>query len=139
VRLPPAHDFAGDREFRAVFSQTPRIAFASISAYFATELVNSFVMSRLKVRLAAKYFYGRATTSVAIAQVVNAITFFGIAFAGVMSMQLVLSAGAVSWVTVMVCELVVLPLTKQIAVQVKRYEGVEHFDAAPASQVLDQR
>lgn len=131
VNLPPAHDFTTDREFRAVFEQSPRIAFASILAYFVTELVNSFIMSRLKVRLTARYFYGRATVSVGIAQIVNAATFFGVAFAGVMPLALILSAGGVSWITVMVCEIVVLPFTKQIANSVKRREGVEHFDSPP--------
>jgi hypothetical protein len=131
VNLPPAHDFATDREFRTVFAQSPRIAFASIAAYFVTELTNSFIMSRLKVRLAAKYFYGRATVAVGIAQIVNAATFFGVAFAGVMTLQTILQAGTISWLTVMVCELVVLPITKRVAVVVKHREGVEHFDSTP--------
>jgi queuosine precursor transporter len=131
VSLPPSHDYTTDREFRTVFAQTPRIAFASIVAYFVTELVNSFVMSRLKVRWRARYFYGRATAAVGIAQVINAATFFGIAFAGVMPLPAILSAGAVAWVTTMVCEIVVLPATKKVSDTVKRYEGIEHFDSAP--------
>jgi uncharacterized integral membrane protein (TIGR00697 family) len=131
VNLPPAKDFGTDKEFRTVFAQTPRIAFASITAYFVTELTNSFIMSRLKVRLTARYFYGRATVSVGLAQVVNAATFFGVAFAGVMSLQTILTAGAISWLTVMACELVVLPITKRVAMVVKQREGVEHFDHEP--------
>ena len=88
-------------------------------------------MSGLKVRLRARYFYGRATAAVGIAQVVNVATFFGIAFAGVMPMSAILSAGAVAWVITMVCQIVVLPATKQVANAVKRHEGVEHFDSEP--------
>ena len=51
VNLPPSKDFAIDKEFRTCFAQTPRIVFASITAYFVTELTNSFVMSRLKVTI----------------------------------------------------------------------------------------
>jgi uncharacterized integral membrane protein (TIGR00697 family) len=131
VYLPPAHDYSNNDHFRAIFAQTPRIAFASIAAYFVTELVNSFVMSRLKVRLSAKYFYGRATVSVGLAQIVNAVSFFGIAFIGIMPVHVIASAGGISWLTVMLCELIVLPVTKQIAFVVKQYEGVEHYDAPP--------
>ncbi len=131
VILPPAHDYPNNDAFKAIFAQTPRIVAASIAAYFVTELTNSFVMSRLKVRFVARYFYGRATVSVGLAQIINAITFFGIAFGGVMPLALIVSAGAVSWVIVMVCELLVLPITKQIANVVKRYEGIEHFDRQP--------
>jgi uncharacterized integral membrane protein (TIGR00697 family) len=138
VELPPAQDFAKDSEFRAVFAQSPRIAFASILAYFVTELVNSFVMSKLKVRTRARFFYARATAAVGLAQIVNAVTFFSVAFGGVMSLWTIFSAGAVSWVIVMLCEIVVLPATKQIATRVKHYEGIEHFDSAPPQRPGDQ-
>ncbi len=131
VAAPPAHGFSTDRAFRTVFAQSPRIAVASVAGYFVTELVNSLVMSRLKVRLAGAFFYGRALLSVGTAQIVNAVTFFGVAFAGVMPLSALASAGAVSWLTVMGCEVCVLPLTKRLAWAVKRYEGVEHYDAAP--------
>ena len=50
-----------------------------------------------------------------------------------MPLRLIISAGAVAWLMVMTCELLVLPLTKRFAVLVKRYEGVEHYDRAPRS------
>jgi queuosine precursor transporter len=133
VALPPAQDYTGDAAFKAVFAQTPRIVTASLAAYFVTELTNSFIMSRLKVRFVARHFYGRAVTSVGLAQIVNGVTFYGIAFAGTMSTALILSAGAVSWAIVMLCEVLVLPLTRQLAVVVKQHEGIEHFDLPPQS------
>jgi uncharacterized PurR-regulated membrane protein YhhQ (DUF165 family) len=90
-------------------------------------------MSNLKIRFRANYFYGRAITSVGVAQLVNGITFFAIAFAGVMPLSLIVSAAAFSWVITMVTEIVVLPVTKQLAQAVKRHEGVEHFDRPPAA------
>jgi uncharacterized integral membrane protein (TIGR00697 family) len=131
VMLPSAHGYPNSNAFSATFAQTPRIIVASISAYFVTELANSFVMSKLKVRFVAKYFYLRALCAVGAAQLINGITFFLIGFGGVLSPQIIASAAAFSWAMVMTCELVVLPLTKRIAFWVKRYEGVEHFDAAP--------
>ena len=82
VLLPAAHDYSGDDAFRTVFAQTPRIVGASIAAFFTTELTNSFIMSKLKVRTRARYFYMRATVSVGLAQVVNGVMFYGVAFAG---------------------------------------------------------
>ena len=137
VWLPPAADYANDPAFRAVFWQTPRVVGASIAAYFVTELVNSYIMSNLKVRLRGRYFYMRATAAVGVAQIVNGVTFWTIAFAGTLSLGLIVSAAAFSWVVVMACEVVVLPLTRRLAVAVKRYEGVEHFDAEPPSAVAE--
>ena len=133
VWLPPARDYQNEQAFGAVFSQTPRIAIASIAAYFVTELTNSYIMSRLKVRFRARYFYGRAVISVGVAQIVNVAAFFGIAFAGVMSLATIVQAGGVAWIIVMLCEIFVLPVTKKFAVAIKNKEGVEHFDSNPGS------
>jgi uncharacterized integral membrane protein (TIGR00697 family) len=133
VWLPPAEDYKNNEAFKTIFSQTPRIAVASIIAYFVTELTNSYIMSRLKIKFYAKYFYGRAIVSVGIAQIVNVVTFFGIAFAGVMTLKLIAQAGAVAWIIVMLCELFVLPVTKRFAFAVKNLEGIEHFDFKPKS------
>jgi hypothetical protein len=133
VELPPARDYPNDQAFRTIFSQTPRIVAASIAAFFVTELVNSFVMSHLKIRARARYFYGRAVASVGTAQIVNGITFFGIAFAGVMPLSLIASAASLSWMLVMLCEVIILPLTKRLAMRVKTAEGVEHYDRQPAN------
>jgi hypothetical protein len=97
-----------------------------------TELVNSYIMSRLKIEFRARYFYGRAIAAVGTAQLVNGVTFFGIAFAGVMPLSLIVSASAFSWVLVMITELLVLPFTKQLAQAAKVYEGIEHYDSQPA-------
>ena len=131
VVLPPAADYPNDQAFRQIFVQAPRVVAASIAAYFVTELVNSFIMSHLKVRFRARFFYVRAIAAVGVAQIVNGAVFWSIAFGGVLSAQLIFSAAAFSWVVVMICEAVVLPLTKQLAVALKRYEGVEHFDSQP--------
>ncbi|MEJ0053749.1 MAG: queuosine precursor transporter [bacterium] len=131
VFLPPAAGYANNSAFVTLFSQVPRITTAGIIAYFVTELTNSYVMSRLKVHFTARYFYGRALTSVAVAQIVNVLFFYGIAFAGILPLALMASAATVSWMAVILCEMVVLPLTKRLARYIKEYEGIEHFDAVP--------
>ncbi|MDB5245119.1 MAG: hypothetical protein JWN90_224 [Parcubacteria group bacterium] len=131
VLLPPAASFAGNAAFVKVFANAPRIVVASIASYFLTELTNSSIMSSLKVRFHSKYFYGRALGSTAVAQAVDVVVFYTIAFAGVLPLSLILSAGTFSWVAVIVCEILVLPLTKKLSHVLKHYEGVEHYDQAP--------
>ncbi len=131
VILPPAVGYMNNAAFVTLFSQVPRITGAGIVAYFVTELTNSYVMSRLKIRFTARYFYGRALTSVAIAQIINVTVFYTLAFAGVMPLGVIFSASVVSWIAVMLCEIIVLPFTKRLAVFVKEYEGIEHYDSQP--------
>lgn len=135
VMLPPAEGYKSDSAFREIFSQTPRIVTASIAAYFVTELTNSYIMSRLKIGLRARYFYGRAVISVGVAQIVNGATFFSIAYGGVLPLKTIVSAGAFSWTVVMICEFLLLPLTKRLAMAVKQVEGIEHYDSEPKNIV----
>ncbi|MES2225462.1 MAG: queuosine precursor transporter [Patescibacteria group bacterium] len=133
VLLAPAHGYTSNAAFVTVFAQAPRIVVASIAAYFVTELANSLVMSRMKVRFRSKYFYARALGSTMVAQAANGVVFFGIAFTGVMPLNLIVSACVFSWVAVIVCETLILPITKRLAYLLKHYEGVEHYDQAPQS------
>ena len=134
VSLPPALDYTNNEAFTALFAQAPRIAMASILSYLAGELINAFVMSRLKVVWRAKHFYARALLSTALAQMVSGTLFFVLAFGGVMPWSAIASASAFSWALILFCELVILPITRQIAVRVKHYEGVEHFDEVPTAK-----
>jgi uncharacterized integral membrane protein (TIGR00697 family) len=133
VYLPPAPGYEGDAAFRSVFAAAPRIVLASIVAYFVTELTASFVMSRLKIFFRVRYFYGRALASVGLAQIINGVTFFTVAYAGEMTLATIAKACAVSWCIVMACEAIVLPFTKQLAWKLKELEGVEHYDYDPAA------
>ena len=131
---PPAAGYPNNDAFVTLFSQAPRLVVASIAGYFVVEIVNSFVMSRLKVRFRARYFYGRALAAVGLAQVADAIVFFGIAYAGTMPLPLLLRTMAAGWPLVMACEIVVLPLTRKLAAFVRDYEGVQHYDRAPGEK-----
>jgi queuosine precursor transporter len=131
VFLPPAVNYGNHEAFTVLFAQAPRIALASVLSYLAAELINSLVMSRLKVRFNAQHFYGRALVSTGLAQMVGGLLFFVLAFGGVMPWSAIISATAFSWALVLLCETVILPITRQIAVRVKDYEGVEHFDEVP--------
>src|SRR5947209_5784885 len=47
VALPPDAGWKGQAAYEAVFGQVPRIACASIVAFWAGELVNSFVLAKM--------------------------------------------------------------------------------------------
>jgi uncharacterized integral membrane protein (TIGR00697 family) len=128
---PPAEGYPNNQAFVTLFAAAPRLVLASVTAFFVVEVTNSFVMSRLKVRYRARYFYGRALASVALAQAIDCVTFFGIAYAGTMPASLLVRTMAAGWPLVVACEVVVLPLTRKLAVAVRDYEGVQYYDKAP--------
>ena len=55
VALPPAPGWEGQAAYESVFGQVWRIVFASITAFWAGEFVNSYVMARMKIWTGGKY------------------------------------------------------------------------------------
>src|SRR6201998_3883412 len=49
VSLPPAAGWNDQRAYESVFGQTPRIVFASLTAFFAGEFANSYVLAKMKI------------------------------------------------------------------------------------------
>lgn len=131
VALPPAPSYENNAAYVAVLAATPRVVIASITSYLVAELINSFIMSGLKVHFAARFFYGRAILSVGAAQAINGALFFCIAFGGIMPISAILSAAWFSWAMMMGTEILILPLTKVFADKFKNLEGVEYYDEAP--------
>src|SRR3546814_995969 len=85
VALPPAATWDGQAAYESVFGQVPRIVFASIAAFWAGELANSFVLARMKVWTRGKYLWTRTIGSTVVGQGVDSLIFYPLAFLGVRS------------------------------------------------------
>lgn len=132
VIAPPAASYANNAAFTAVFGSAPKLVALSLAAYLASELINSFIMSRLKIKFRARYFHARAVCSTVLANIVANIIFFGLGFIGVMPLSAMISASIASLAMTFVGEVIVVFFTGKIVKRIKAYEGVEHFDAQPA-------
>lgn len=128
VHFPPAPDYKNNEQYVLLFSSLPQIAIGGVLGYLGGELVNSMIMSRLKIKMEGKLFFFRALLSTGISQIVNCILFFGIGFWGIMSFQTILNSSLISIGLILLYEIIVLPLTYKIAATLKRLENVEYFD-----------
>ena len=90
VKLPAAEGWAGQGAYDSVFGQTPRIVFASLIAFWAGELVNAYIMARMKVWTQGRYLWTRTIGSTIFGQGVDSIIFYPLAFMGVWSNELLL-------------------------------------------------
>src|SRR6185312_4166493 len=63
VALPPAAGWDGQGAYESVFGQVPRIVFASILAFWAGELTNSFVLAKMKILTQGKHLWTRTIGS----------------------------------------------------------------------------
>ena len=130
VKLPPASFWGNQAAYETVFGQVPRIVFASITAFWVGEFVNSFVMARMKILTQGKRLWTRTIGSTVCGQFVDSLIFYPLAFwnaegwthEGVITVMITNWALKVGW------EVLLTPVTYAVVGYLKRNEGLDVFD-----------
>ncbi len=133
--IPPAPDWNVDvggiskqDAFALNFGQAPRIVAASCFAIWAGEITNSFVMAKMKVASGGKHLWRRTIGSTAAGQGVDTLVFYPLAFAGVWSVELLMTVMTTNYFLKVAWEAALTPVTYRIVGFLKRAEGVDVFD-----------
>jgi uncharacterized PurR-regulated membrane protein YhhQ (DUF165 family) len=114
--------------YDSVFGSTWRIVLASVTAFWAGEFVNSFVLARMKVWTGGKYLFTRTWGSTIFGQAIDSALFYPIAFLGTWTTADVLHVMVTNWALKVIWEIALTPATYAIVGFLKRYEGVDVFD-----------
>ena len=128
VALPPAPGWPGQAAYESVFGQVWRIVFASITAFWAGEFINSYVMARMKIWTGGKHLWSRTIGSTVAGQGIDSIIFYPLAFGGIWSNEQVFSVMITNWLLKVGWEVVLTPVTYGVVGWLKRKEGVDIFD-----------
>ena len=129
VAFWPSPDFwDGESSFNFIFGLAPRIALASVSAFFVGSFLNAYVMSKLKIYHKGKYFSFRAIASTLVGETADSAIFFPIAFAGIVSTKDLLSMSVTETLLKSSYEVVVLPITIALVKYLKRAENTDIYD-----------
>jgi len=126
--LPPADGWPNQKSYEEVIGFIPRIVAASLVAYFTGEFTNSWLLSRLKVKTGGKYLWLRTIGSTLVGQAVDTGLFVVVAFAGVLSPELLASVVASNYAFKVAFEAAATPVTYRVVAYLKRAERVDHFD-----------
>lgn len=122
----PAPSFWGGQEaFQTTLGNTPRILAASLSAFVLGDWANDKVFKTMKAKHEneLKGFGVRAIASSVVGEVVDSLIFFPIAFLGQMPAEVLLQMGLLEVAIKVGYEVVILPLTTQVAKRVNEYEN----------------
>ncbi|WP_310498240.1 queuosine precursor transporter [Sandarakinorhabdus sp.] len=130
VSIPPAPGWDGQETLAAVFGQTPRIFLASITAFWAGEFANSFVLARMKVWTGGKHLWTRTIGSTVVGQGVDSLIFYPLAFLGVWDTSAVITVALTNYGLKVLWEALLTPVTYRIVAWFKRAEGLDVFDTA---------
>jgi len=118
--LQPALDVA--------FGNTWRIAVASLTAYWAGDLVNSYVLAKMKVVTRGKYLWTRTVGSTIAGQFVDSVIFYPLSFYGLLRSTTLAHVAMSNWLFKVSVEVILTPVTYAIVNALKRSEHADYFD-----------
>lgn len=128
VAMPPADGWDGQAAYESVFGNAWRIVLASVTAFWAGEFVNSYVLARMKLWTGGKYLWTRTIGSTVFGQAFDSLLFYPIAFLGVWSTGQVVTVMITNWLMKVLWEAALTPVTYVVVGTLKKREGVDVFD-----------
>lgn len=116
------------RAVNLIFGQTPRIVLASLTAFWAGEFVNSFILAKMKILTAGKFLWTRTIGSTIFGEMADSIIFYPIAFWGVWSNEQVISVMIGNYIIKVLWETAATPFTYIVVGLLKRAENEDFYD-----------
>lgn len=128
---PPAEAWGNQEAFEAVLGFVPRIVLASVAGYLVGQLLNAWVLVKIKERTQEKALWLRLLGSTAVGELADTIVFCTIAFYGVITGTEFLVYVAFGFAYKTLVEVVLLPVSYAVIGWVKRREPT-YAEAVPA-------
>lgn len=126
--LPPAPGFSGNAAYVQILSQVPRIVLGSWVAVFFGEIINDFVLAKMKVWTAGKHLWLRLVGSTVVGQLTNTALFYTVGLYGVIPDKLLVESIISGWLIKCAVETALIPLTYVVINKVKEIEKEDFFD-----------
>ena len=129
-RLAPAPYWDGQSAYDAILGQTPRIALASLVAFFVGEFSNSYVLAKMKIATQGKWLWARTIGSTIVGEGVDTMIFALVAFAGTMGNSDLVNLVVSNYIFKVGVEALFTPVTYQVVAFLKRAESEDYYDRA---------
>lgn len=135
--LTPAAPFADVQSaYELILGYTPRLLVASSLAFLVGSLVNSKVLSRMKVATQGRFLWTRTIGSTIIGEGLDTAVFNVVAFAGVLPAEALVQTVLAAWTLKVAYEVAATPLTYAVVTFLKREEGIDTYDTAASLNPL---
>lgn len=119
---PPAEAWENQAAFEAVLGFVPRIVLASILGFLVGQLLNAYVLVRIKERTREKKLWARLLGSTVVGEFADTLVFCTIAFYGVITGGDFVTYVIVGFVYKTAVEVILLPVTYRVIAFVKKRE-----------------
>ncbi len=128
LALPSAPGWKDQAIFAKVYGQTPRIAFASFTAYWFGEFANSYVLAKMKVWTEGRHLWLRTIGSTIVGEGVDSVIFYPLAFWGLWEPSLVFKVMVANYLLKTAWEAMLTPVTYRVVAFLKRVEHEDYYD-----------
>ncbi|MEX5271650.1 queuosine precursor transporter [Kocuria sabuli] len=124
IALPPAEFYQGQEAFETVLGPVPLIVAGSLLGYLAGQLLNAFVLVRIRARTQERHLWARLIGSTLVGELVDTVIFCAVAapIIGISTASDFLNYVVVGYVYKVLVEVVVLPVTYAAIAWLKRRE-----------------
>lgn len=127
---PPAADYENQAAFEAVLGVVPRFFVASLCAYFVGQMLNAWVLVKIKDRWGEKHLWARLIGSTVVGEFVDTAIFCVIAWAFVVPWVTIFNLMFFGFVYKVVIEVVLLPVTYAVIGFMKKHEPTYNTELA---------
>lgn len=122
--LPGSSEWTSQDAMQQIYGSVPRIVTASFLAFICGSMVNAYTMAKMKrTGDSAGRFSLRAILSTIYGESVDSLIFFPIAFAGVLSWNMIISLMITQAVIKTVYEILILPVTIAAVNRLRKVEA----------------
>jgi len=119
---PPAPGWENQDAWHAVLGFVPRIVAASLAAYLAGQLLNAWVLVRIKRRFGERRLWVRLIGSTLVGEMADTAIFCTIAWVGMVPLATLGNYMAVGYFYKVGVEVLLLPVTYRVIAYIKRRE-----------------
>lgn len=120
---PPAADWPNQEAFDAILGFVPRIVLASLLGYMVGQLLNAWVLVKIKQRTDESSLWARLLGSTLVGEAADTTVFCLVAFYGTITGGTMLNYILVGYIFKVTVEILVLPITYRAIRFVKNHES----------------
>lgn len=120
---PPADGWENQEAYAAVLGFVPRIVAASLVAFVVGQLMNAWVLDRLRRRTSGRFLRTRLIGSTVVGQLFDTVIFCTVAFAGIITGIDLVMYVVLGYLVKVLAEVVLLPITTRVIKAVRNAEA----------------
>lgn len=125
---PPSPYWHHQKEYALILGYVPRVILASLTAYWAGEFLNSFIIAKLKIVYNGRKLWKRILSAAIFGITVDSFTFVLIAFFGTLPVDQMFFLAVKVYFYNVGAEIAAIPLTMWLINKIKLSDCVDIFD-----------